>query len=308
MKKVVVLMGGLSREREVSIASGSAVAQALQEVAQENNLEVEARIIDGPQDITAQAFAGVDVVFNLMHGVFGEDGQLQTLLEDLDVAYTGARAKSSRIAFDKIKSKKCFEKANVSTPFYQTLELTSELVIEDLAAPILPCVVKPPREGSSFGVFKVTTQQEWVEALKELQATYDEVLIEQWIEGRELTVGILGTEVFPIVEIVPENGFYDSANKYPWLIGDGGAKYFCPAHLDAEVTAQVQQQALAAHQSVGVEVYSRVDVLLDEDLQPYVLEINTLPGMTQSSLLPKSGEIYGLSFTELCLRIIKDSM
>jgi len=307
MKKIVVLMGGLSRESEVSIASGSAVAEALQAVAQENNLEVEARTIDGPQDITAEAFVGVDMVFNLIHGVFGEDGQLQSLLDDLGVKYTGARAVSSKIAFDKIASKECFKKAGVSTPLYETLVFSDDLVISEIEAPILPCVVKPPREGSSFGVFKVTTQDEWVEALTELRASYNEVLIEQWIEGRELTVGILGDEVFPIVEIVPENGFYDSANKYPWLIGDGGAQYFCPAHLDEATTAKVRQQALAAHQSVGVEVYSRVDVLLDESLQPYVLEINTLPGMTQSSLLPKSGEIYGLSFTELCLRIIKDS-
>lgn len=307
MKKIVVLMGGLSRESEVSIASGSAVAEALQAAAQENNLEVEARTIDGPQDITAEAFVGVDMVFNLIHGVFGEDGQLQSLLDDLGVKYTGARAVSSKIAFDKIASKECFKKAGVSTPLYETLVFSDDLVISEIEAPILPCVVKPPREGSSFGVFKVTTQDEWVEALTELRASYNEVLIEQWIEGRELTVGILGDEVFPIVEIVPENGFYDSANKYPWLIGDGGAQYFCPAYLDEATTAKVRQQALAAHQSVGVEVYSRVDVLLDESLQPYVLEINTLPGMTQSSLLPKSGEIYGLSFTELCLRIIKDS-
>jgi len=172
----------------------------------------------------------------------------------------------------------------------------------------LPYVVKPPREGSSVGVHICRTPEEAKTAMEDATKFSDDVLIEQLVEGKELTVGVLDGEILPVVHIAPRSGFYDMSNKYPWMTGDGGTDYYCPADLSPEVTKSVQDAALAAHKSLGVEVYSRVDVLLDQDNKPYVLEANTIPGMTESSLLPKSAQAAGYGFAELCMKIIDISM
>jgi D-alanine-D-alanine ligase len=173
----------------------------------------------------------------------------------------------------------------------------------------LPCVVKPPREGSSVGVHLVDTDQEWTAAVEDAGRFSKDLLVEELVRGKELTVGVVGDEVLPIVHIQPRSGFYDISNKYPWMTGEGGTDYFCPADLSPEVTKRVQDEALRAHQSLGIEVYSRVDVLLDEASgTPFVLEVNTIPGMTESSLLPKAAAAAGIDYPTLCLKIIKLSL
>ena len=169
--------------------------------------------------------------------------------------------------------------------------------------------MKPPREGSSVGVHLVFTAEQWAAAIEDAARYSADILVEELISGKELTVGVLGDQVFPVIHIQPRSGFYDISNKYPWMTGSGGTDYFCPADLPAEVTRAVQEQALMAHRAVGAEVYSRVDVLLREtDLRPFVLEVNTIPGMTESSLLPKAAAEAGIDYATLCLKIIKLSL
>lgn len=295
--KVAVLAGGPGSEREVSLASAKGVVGALEgKVGEVILVDVKGHDFDLPE--------GTDIGFNVIHGTFGEDGTLQALMEKKGVPYTGAREASSKIAFDKILSKKRFVEAGVSTPASETLILEGAEASPGNVG--IPCVVKPPREGSSVGVHLVHNEEEWDAAIKDAANFSKDVLIEQLITGKELTVGVLGDEVFPIVHIQPRSGFYDISNKYPWMTGEGGTDYFCPAELSEDITERVQAEALKAHQSLGIEVYSRVDVLLREgDEKPFVLEVNTIPGMTESSLLPKAAAAAGIDYATLCLKIIK---
>jgi len=296
--KVAVLMGGPGSERDVSLASGEAVLKALQnEGVDAVKVDVTEYAIDLPE--------GTGLAVNVIHGTFGEDGQLQKILEEQGVPYTGAGAASSELAFDKVESKKVFVGAGVPTPKCEIVDCSNGVAYPKMD---LPYVVKPPREGSSVGVHIVKTPEEAEAALKDASQYGDEVLVEQFVEGMELTVGVLDGEAFPIVHIAPRSGFYDMSNKYPWMTGEGGTDYYCPADLDAETTKVVQEAAIAAHQSLGVEVYSRVDVLLDAENQPFVLEANTIPGMTESSLLPKAAKQAGYPFGKLCLKIAEISL
>lgn len=296
--KVAVLGGGPGSEREVSLASSRAVVEALQgAVGRVDFVDVK----DGDFLIPP----GTDLAFNVIHGTYGEDGELQAELERRGLPYTGAREASSRLAFDKIESKKRFTGAGVSSPDWAVLDLAAQ----DNTAPWkLPCVAKPSREGSSVGVHIIQDVEGWGIALADLQRFGPDALAEAFIQGKELTVGVVGGEALPIIHIQPRSGFYDMSNKYPWLANKGGTDYFCPADLPEEVAAEVQRQALAAHQALGVEVYSRVDVLLDADHRPWVLEVNTIPGMTASSLLPKAARAAGMEFSELCVKIIELSL
>jgi len=294
---VAVLAGGPGSEREVSMASAKGVAGALEgKVGKVTFVDVKDADFELPED--------TDVAFNVIHGTFGEDGALQAELEKRGVPYTGARRKSSEIAFDKILSKDAFVAAGVSTPVSEVV-----MINEGDCSPGsvgIPCVVKPPREGSSVGVHLVENDAEWDAAIEDAGKYSDDVMVEQLIRGKELTVGIVGDEVLSVVHIQPSSGFYDISNKYPWMTGEGGTDYFCPADLPEEVTRAVQEQALKAHQSLGIEIYSRVDVLLRAgDNQPFVLEVNTIPGMTESSLLPKAANEAGMDYANLCLKIIK---
>jgi D-alanine-D-alanine ligase len=292
-KKIAVLMGGPGSEREVSLASGKAVLKALQ------GLGLDATAVD----VTDAALAlpsGIDLAVNLIHGTFGEDGRLQQMLEDCGVPYTGAGVESSRKAFDKNLAKAAFIAAGVPTPQSEILDVSAGPVLPSLAAPF---VVKPPREGSSVGVHIVRDASQAHAAIADAAKYGNDILIEQFIEGMELTVGILDDSPLPVVHIIPPEGVYDMASKYPWLSGAKGSQYICPADLDEETTRAVQQAALAAHRSLGIEIYSRVDVLLDSRMRPYVLEANTIPGMTETSLLPKAAAAAGIPFPELCLAI-----
>ena len=296
-KKITLLKGGPGNERHVSIKTAESVAAALRSVG----AEVAEVDVTGPDfEVPEDTF----IAMNLIHGTFGEDGQIQAILEKRGIRYTGAGVETSRVAFDKGLSKAKFIAAGVPTPRSQSYQLDGS---EPLTISI-PLVSKPPREGSSVGVNICRTQEEWVKAIEEAKKFGSTTLVEEFIEGKELTVGILGDQVLPIIHIEPVEGFYDINNKYPWMNGTGKTLYHCPAELDAETTRRVQDAALAAFKSCGTEVYGRVDVMLSAAGSPLVLEINTIPGMTSSSLLPKAARAVGIEFPELCTRIIELSL
>ena len=298
-KKIAVLMGGPGAEREVSLASGAAVLKALLELGfHAVAVDVTTTEIKLPE--------GTDLGFNVIHGTFGEDGQLQDAMEKLGVPYTGAGSVSSKLAINKTLAKGKFLAAGVPTARSETISL-SPGIVPDLTIKA-PLVIKPPLEGSSVGIQVVKTQNDVAVALLKAAEKYDEVLIEEFIQGKELTVGILEGKALPIVQITPPEGIYDMASKYPWLTGSKGSDYQCPADLDLETTMAVQAAAVAAHHSLGIEIYSRVDVLLDSENRLYVLEANTIPGMTETSLLPKAASAAGISFPELCKTIAELSL
>jgi len=296
-QKIAVLKGGPGSERPVSMKSAESVVEALQSLGA---IVVEVDVTDTDFVVPADALIAV----NMIHGTYGEDGQLQALLEKRGISYTGAGVETSRVAFDKCSSKEKFISAGVPTPRSQVLRLdgVDQLQLE------LPVVVKPPCEGSSVGVFIVRTEDELQKALQDSKRFGDSTLVEDFIEGKELTVGVLGTMALPIIHIEPVSGFYDINNKYPWMSGTGKTNYNCPADLDEKTTKRVQDAALAAMKAVGVEVYGRVDIMLRNDGEPFVLEINTIPGMTVSSLLPKAARAVGIEFPQLVERIIELSL
>jgi D-alanine-D-alanine ligase len=235
---------------------------------------------------------GTELVFNLIHGTFGEDGGLQSVLGDLGIPYTGEGEEESRIAFDKILTKKALQRAGVPTPRFEILHAG------EMPSIPLPIVIKAPRQGSSVGVHLIHDSSEIAPALADCLLHGEEILVEELVIGRELTVGVLGDQLLPVVEIKPNDGFYDYTNKYT----KGATEYLVPAPLEPAETKAVQDVALAAVRALGLCVYSRVDVLLTSE-GPTVLEINTIPGMTETSLLPKAAAASGLDFVTLCCRI-----
>ena len=293
-KKIAVLMGGPGSERDVSLATGRGVAKALRSLGMEV-VEVDVR------DENFELPGDVDLAFLTIHGTFGEDGQLQKILEQRGVRYTGDGVEESATAFDKIRSKEKFRRHSVVTPSWQVVRAHQRPTIP------LPIVVKPPREGSTVGVVIVKNERELASAMAEVAKYARELLVEKFVPGRELTIGILGSEALPILEIIPKGGFYDFNNKYPFLNpqAGGGAQHVCPAKIDKEKTREIQELALRAFRALGLQVYGRVDVLLPEDGAATVLEINTIPGMTEASLLPEAAAAAGVSYPDLCLRIIE---
>ena len=285
-KKVAVLMGGPGAEREVSLRSGAAVTKALEACG----AIVEQVDVKGADFALAE---GTDLACNMIHGTFGEDGQIQEILESRGIPYTGEGVTGSRIAFDKILTKKKFDAAGVPTSKWEILKKGEAPTLT------LPFVIKAPRQGSSVGVHIIRDAGDIQAALDDCFQFGEEVLVEDFFQGRELTVGILGQEALPIVEIVPNEGFYDYAHKYT----KGASNYYVPADIGKNATRAVQKAALAAYQSLDLEVYARVDVLIAPDESLNVLEINTIPGMTETSLLPKAAATVGLDFPALCERI-----
>ena len=292
-KKIAVLMGGPGSERDVSLASGKAVLKALLGLGlNAEGVDVTSTDIRLPE--------GTDFAFNVIHGTFGEDGQLQAALENLGVPYTGAGVESSRKAFDKNLAKAAFAAAGVPTPKSEIIDVSSGVKLPSFPVPF---VVKAPREGSSVGVHIVKDPAKAMAAMEDAAKYGNDILVEEYVSGYELTVTILDDQAYPIVHIIPPEGEYDFSSKYPWLSGGKGSQYVCPADIDEDAAKAVQAAALAAHRSLGIEVYSRVDVLLDDAGRPFVLEANTIPGMTETSLLPKSAAAAGISFPELCRMI-----
>jgi D-alanine-D-alanine ligase len=292
-RKIAVLMGGPGSERDVSLATGRGVSKALRSLG--------AEVVD--VDVHDEHFAlpkDVDLAFITIHGTFGEDGQLQKILEERSVAYTGDGVEPSRAAFDKILSKEKFREHNVVTPEWEVVEVGQRPTIS------VPLVVKPARQGSTVGVVIVKNANELDSAMAEAGKYDQKLLIEKFVSGRELTIGVLGDQALPILEIIPKGGFYDFNNKYPFLNpqGGGGAEHVCPAKIDPNRTKQIQEQALHAFRALGLVVYGRVDVLLPDSGEPFVLEVNTIPGMTEASLLPEAAAAAGINYVDLCARII----
>lgn len=291
-KPISVLLGGPSREREVSLRSGAAVANALRTLgARVTEIDVRDSSFSLPRDNF--------LVFNLLHGTYGEDGGVQAELERRNLPYTGEGIRGSQLAFDKIASKECFARADIPTVPWQVL--TSP---DDPIELPFPFVVKAPRQGSSVGVHIVHQASDLPAALADCFSLDRQVLVEPFFAGRELTVGILGPDALPVVEIRPKGEFYGYENKYT----KGGSEYFVPAPLDPPVAEKIRQVALAAHAALGLEVYSRVDIMLAPSGELNVLEINTIPGMTETSLLPKAAAVVGLDFPALCQRIAAHSL
>ncbi|MDQ2919304.1 MAG: D-alanine--D-alanine ligase, partial [Verrucomicrobiota bacterium] len=274
--------------------TGAGVAKALRSLGAEVT-EVDVRGDD------FELIEGVELAFIAMHGTFGEDGQVQQILEDRGVAYTGEGVEESRIAFDKILSKRNFDAAGVPTPAWEVITKGQQPTLT------LPVVIKAPKQGSTVGVYIVKKEDELAKALQDAAEYDDRLLVEKFIPGRELTIGVLGEQALPIIEIIPKGGFYDFTNKYPFLnpSAGGAAQHVCPANLSAEETRAIQELALRANRSLGLGVYSRVDVIFPEDGAPTVLEINTIPGMTEASLLPEAAGVAGISYPQLCARIIE---
>ena len=284
------MLGGPSAEREVSLRSGAAVAAALRSFSHQV-FEID------PKNGGFVLPEKTDVVFLALHGTYGEDGTVQKQLDELGVAYTGCDAEASRIAFDKVLTKQSCIEAAVPTARFITVHSASAALPKNLS---LPLVVKPSRQGSSVGLQFVERADEWQNALAESLKFDSEVLVEEKIVGRETTVGILGGKVLPVVEVRPKSGSYDYANKYT----PGNTEYFCPADFDAATTQRIQAAALGAFHAIGGRDYARVDVMVRASGEPVVLEVNTLPGMTETSLLPKAAAAAGMNYAELCQRMI----
>src|SRR5581483_11691681 len=263
-KKVAVLMGGPGSERAVSLATGRGVSKALRSVGIDVvDVDVRNQDFELPKD--------VELAFISIHGTFGEDGQIQQILEDRGIVYTGDGVEASVVAFDKVLSKEKFLAHNVATPESEVIDANERPKMS------VPLVVKAARQGSTVGIVIVKDENELDPALKEA-AKYDrKLLIEKFVSGLELTIGILGDQALPIIEIIPKGGFYDFNTKYPFLNPQAGAsaEHVCPAKIDPALTKKIQELALRAFRALGLKVYGRVDVLLSEAGEPSVLEVNT---------------------------------
>ena len=287
---LTVMLGGPSAEREVSLRSGAAVARALRSLGHEVN-ELDPKTPDWILQ------PKTEVVFLALHGTYGEDGTVQRQLDFLGIPYTGCDAQSSRIAFDKVLTKQSCIEAGVPTARFLTVNSARMALPENFAPPL---VIKPARQGSSVGLQFVERLEEWPAALADALKFDSEAVVEEKIIGRETTVGILGDQVLPLVEVRPKSGHLDYHNKYT----PGCTEYFCPADFDTATTRRIQAAALGAFKAVGGRDYARVDVMVRADGSPVVLEVNTLPGMTETSLLPKAAAAAGMSYAELCQRMI----
>ncbi len=295
--KVAVLMGGPSAEREVSLKSGQAVLDAL------TRRGIDAHGIDADRDVLRVLENGrYERAFIALHGRWGEDGVIQGALEVLDLPYTGSGVLGSALAMDKVRSKQLWSGQGIKTPEF--VMMGPGVDIEQAAARLgFPLFVKPAREGSSFGMSKVNTAAELKAALDKAAQFDDRVLIERCIEGMELTTGILGEEELPLIRIETPREFYDYEAKY---ILDT-TRYICPSGLDAAAEKKIQKLARRAFDAIGCQGWGRVDFMMDKQGVPYVLEVNTVPGMTDHSLVPKAAKQAGMGFDELVVRILESS-
>jgi D-alanine-D-alanine ligase len=288
---ITVMLGGPGAEREVSLRSGAGVVKALRSLGH-TVFEIDPKTPDWvlPPETDVVCLAP-------LHGTYGEDGTVQRQLEKLGALYTGCDAESSRIAFDKVLTKKRCLEAGVPTAKFLVVNSEKTPWPENWQPPL---VVKPVRQGSSVGLQFVERVEDWQKALAEALKFDSEILVEEKIAGRETTVGILAGQPLPIVEVRPKTGSYDYKNKYT----AGCTEYFCPADFDSAMTKRIQSAALGAFQAVGGRDYARVDVMVRASGEPVVLEVNTLPGMTETSLLPKAAAAAGLNYAQLCQRMV----
>ena len=287
---IAVLLGGPSAEREVSLRSGAAVANALRSFGH-TVAEVD------PLPGALKLATGTEAVFLALHGTYGEDGTVQSELEQLGVPYTGCGVAASLFAFDKVVTKRRCQAAGVPTAAFAVFNSALSLWPAGWHPPV---VLKPTRQGSSVGLQFVDRVEDFSCALAESLRFGGEVVMEERIVGRETTVGILDGRALPVVEVRPKEGSYDYTNKYT----AGRTEYLCPAPFDEATTARIQSAALGAFHAIGGRDYARVDVMVRADGSPVVLEVNTLPGMTETSLLPKAAAAAGINFAELCQRML----
>ena len=295
-------MGGLSSERDISTKSGTAVLDALKsaglnavplDVCDETEEEIRRLIL-------TQA---VDIVFVAMHGGFGEGGPLQHILEKISIPYTGSREAASRLAMDKRVSRRFFKKAGLSVPRYRRRNRKMSRFLSKLflIGWQYPCVVKPSAQGSSIGISFIDSVANLEGALEHAFKYGDDVLVEEFIRGREITVSVLDDQALPIVEIIPKKKFFDFQAKYETGLTD----YAVPAPLEASIAGKAQKDAVSATRALGCRHFSRVDMIVSAQGTPYVLEVNTIPGMTATSLFPKAAAAAGINFSALCVRLLE---
>ena len=299
--RVALLAGGTSGERSISLASGEGAKGALLEAGYQVTSIDPAK----KEDIKRLIDEPFDVAFLCLHGKNGEDGTVQGLLQLLGIPFTCSGVQASAIAMDKAKSKVMYTVNGVETPKSVTLKREEPYDVVEIQNLLgIPCVVKPATEGSALGVEIVEDENELDNAIKRAFEIDDLVVIESFIKGIELTVAILGNDdpiALPIIEIVPKGDFYDFESKYQ----PGGSEHICPARLSNELTTYIQEQAIKAHKALGCRGVSRSDFIVDESEKPWILETNTIPGMTATSLLPDAARAAGITFPELCTKLIE---
>jgi D-alanine-D-alanine ligase len=289
--KITVMLGGPSAEREVSLKSGAAVSSALKSLGHEV-FDLDPRTPDWVLPEKTQ------VVFLALHGTYGEDGTVQRRLDECGVPYTGCGTEASRVAFDKVLTKKRCQESGVPTARFVVLDSASATWPRGWNPPV---VLKPVRQGSSVGLQFVERVADFAAALTEAFRFDSQVLMEEKIIGRETTVGLLGEQALPLVEVRPHSGAYDYQSKYT----SGATEYLCPAPFDEITTKRIQAAGMRAFKAIGGRDYGRVDVMVRQNGDPVVLEVNTLPGMTETSLLPKAAAAAGLSYAQLCQRMVE---
>jgi len=295
-KRVAVLYGGRSSEREVSLKTGAAIAKALQEKGHDVVL------VDVDGDVAAKLRAEkVAVAFNALHGRWGEDGCIQGLLEAMEIPYTGSGVTASAIGMDKILSKLLFRSVGLLVCDYKVFPAAAAVGIRVADLPFgLPCIVKPAAEGSSVGVSLVEQEADLTAACLEAAKWKGDVIVERFVKGKECQVAVLDGKALGVIEVVPANAFYDYAAKYT----AGTTQYFYPARIPEAATKMLMESGERAHRALGCVGVTRTDFILVEDGSAYVLEVNTLPGMTATSLVPKIAAGSGIPFPELCERLL----
>jgi len=303
--KIAVLYGGVSAERDVSLSSGRGIIEALEK----NNHEVIA-IDFHPDKINDIIALDVDLVFLGLHGKYGEDGRIQGLLDIMGVPYVGSGVAASALAMDKEKSKQIFSSYNLPIAKSKAYTISSDTNINDVVYDIqhhfsTPFVVKPNREGSTLGLTIVEDVSSIEGAIRKAQQNDHMILVEDYVKGRELTVAVLGStgreEALPIIEIIPKGDLYDYESKY----SIGGSEHIIPARVDDQLAEQIKQYAVQAHQALGCKTYSRVDFILNETDTPIILEVNTLPGMTSTSLFPDAAKAVGMSYETMIEKFVQ---
>ncbi|MDD4201936.1 MAG: D-alanine--D-alanine ligase [Candidatus Omnitrophica bacterium] len=293
--KIGVIAGGTSSEREISLVSGTAVFKALQRKG------FNVVFIDVTQNMPQQILnENIDIAFIALHGKEGENGTIQQFLSEYGIAFTGSGPLSSKVCMDKELTKKILSDNNILVPPYMIVNKEQYFNIDSYEFG-LPVVIKPATEGSSFGLSIVIDKKDIKTAMNKAFQYGNTIIFEEFIDGKELTVGILGKSVLPVVEIIAKDNVYDFNAKYI----DKQTEYICPAELSDEKKQEISDIALLTHNTLGCEDFSRVDMRMDHQGKIYVLEVNTIPGLTERSLLPKAAKVFGISFDELCEQILE---
>ena len=296
--KVAVLMGSRSAEREISLCSGQAVTDALVR----HGVDAVACDVSTLDELVGIA-KHYDRAFIALHGRWGEDGIVQAILDDLGLPYTGSGMTASAIAMDKLRAKWLWQGAGLPTPAFLWVSESQPFKIEQFAIPF-PVIVKPSHEGSSIGMRKVNVIEDLADAVSYAQQYDSEVLIEQWITGREYTAAVLNGEALPLIELKTTHEFYDFDAKYR----SNDTQYICPCDISPELDTQIKTLILRAFDVIGAKTWGRVDIMVDEQKQPWLIELNTVPGMTDHSLVPMAAKASGRSFEQLVVEILKSTL